>query len=109
MEQVMKTPALALAAAVLAFAPVVTAHAEPLQLSRSTVVTGVAKVHKYCDQQGRCWTEGHRNMLLATYALAPPPRYVTSRDVKKFDALMSARAEARAATVKPRIKARTRQ
>lgn len=105
----MKTPALLLAAAVLVLAPAAGAHADPVVLSRSLVDTGFARVHKHCDQHGRCWTEGYRNMLLAIYALAPPPRYATSREAARVNELMSARAEAKGATGKPRANARSRQ
>lgn len=49
------------------------ARAEPVVLTRSMVDNAYVKRPRYCDQHGRCWTEGYRNPLLASYALAPPP------------------------------------
>lgn len=51
------------------------ALAEPLVLSRSPVDNAYVKRHRYCDQHGRCWTEGYRNVLFGVYDLAPPPSY----------------------------------
>jgi hypothetical protein len=76
MEVPMKVIVPALAALLVLGSPVVagTAGAEPVTLTRTTVNDGYAKVRKYCDQASRCWTEGHRNVLLQTYDyIAAPP------------------------------------
>ena len=66
----MKTVALAFAASLLTGS---SALAEPVTLTRTLINDGYAKLHRYCDQQSRCWTEGHRNLLLDSYAMVPPP------------------------------------
>ena len=73
----MKTVALLLAASLVAGSSAVadTTRAEPLTLTRTIVKDGFGKVHRYCDQQSRCWTEGYRNPLIETYAFAAPPWY----------------------------------
>ena len=70
----MKTVVLAFAGALLLASSAATA--EPVTLTQTIVKDGFAKLRRHCDQQGRCWTEGHRNLLLDSYALAPlPPWY----------------------------------
>ena len=73
----MKIITLALTAPLLLATPALAdSAAQPPILSRSIVNDGYTKSHQYCDQAGRCWTEGHRNPLLATYAtLGAPPWY----------------------------------
>jgi hypothetical protein len=68
------------------------ARAEPPVLSRSMVDNGLVKRPRYCDQHGRCWTEGYRNMLFDTYAYAPPPRYGKPQEIATGKAAVSAKA-----------------
>ena len=77
----MKLLASTLALGVLALSLPVAAKpalAEQVILSRSKVDDGYARLRKNCDQRGRCWTEGHRNLLLDSYNYMPPPKRVTS-------------------------------
>ena len=77
----MKILAPAGAAVVLLAAPAaaVGAGVEPVTLTRSIVSDGYAKLRRYCDQAGRCWTEGYRNPLIDAYALAPPKVRVVAK------------------------------
>jgi hypothetical protein len=101
----MKTVVLAFAGALLlASAPAV---AEPVTLTQTIIKDGFAKLRRHCDQQGRCWTEGHRNLLLDSYALAPlPPWYrpvkLAAKPAVKKVATKPARAAPREAMARMR-------
>lgn len=67
----MKSVVLAFAGALLLASSA--AAAEPVTLNQTIVKDGFGKLRRHCDQQGRCWTEGYRNLLLDSYAFVPPP------------------------------------
>ena len=95
----MKAAALALCGSLVLVSSAVSA--EPPTLTQTIVKEGFGKLRRHCDQQGRCWTEGYRNLLLDSYALMPPPPWYRTVKVAAKQRPQAAKQQVAAKQTRP--------